>query len=226
MSSSKPVSAHRVGDEKCRLRALKVLREVYRGEKAWVTDPDSVFPLADLERPEISWFLAELGGRPVGTARVLYDLPLHLYKDYGLQLVDQGIDVEAFLRHHRIAEIGRFAVRPRFRRRIRIAAALMAAATTETVQRGFTHYITDVFEGDPNSPYQFHRGVLGFQVVATHETGELRFDGRRITMLLDIRDAYQRLARGKNWIFRYITASWTEQMVQQLLASAPGSPVR
>lgn len=228
MQASSQVTAHRVEDEKSRGKALKVLREVYRSEKAWVTEPDSVFPRADLDRPEVSWFLAELGGRPVGTARVLYDLPLHLYRDYGLQLVDQGqeIDVEAFLRDHRIAEIGRFAVRPRFRRRIRIAAALMAAATADTVQRGFTHYITDVFEGDPNSPYRFHRGVLGFQVVATHETGELRFDGRRITMLLDIRDAYQRLARGKTWFYRYVTACWTEQMVQQLLAPAPGTSVR
>jgi hypothetical protein len=94
----------------------------------------------------------------------------------------------------------------------------MRAATTETVERGFSHLITDVFEGEVTSPYHFHQSVLGFETVATHEVGELRFNGRRITMLLDLREAYQRHRRRKNWIHRHITSNWSEQMVQRLPA--------
>ncbi|MDX1501674.1 MAG: GNAT family N-acetyltransferase [Thermoanaerobaculia bacterium] len=217
MPRIKELTAAKVTDERSREHALAVLEEVYRGEKHWVTRPEEIFPEEDLENPAISWFLARMGSRPVGVTRVLYEIPVALYNEYQFELVDGDIDVEAFIRDNRIAEIGRFAVVPGYRRRIRIAAILMRAATTETVERGFTHFITDVFEGEPNSPYHFHKGVLGFRTVATHEVGELRFQGRRITMLLDIRDAYLRLRQGKNWIFRYITESWSDQLIQKLM---------
>jgi len=225
MSPKSQLTARKIEDEAGRQLALEVLETVYRAEKQWVAEPEAVFSADDLSNPAIAWFLAELNGRPVGVTRVLFEIPFGLYEEYGFQLVDGGIDVQEFVRTHRIAEIGRFAVIPRFRRRIRIAAILMRAATTETVERGYTHLITDVFEGEATSPYHFHKSVLGFQTVATHEIGELRFKGRRITMLLDLRDAYQRLGRGRNWIFRYITGSWNEQMVQKLLApAAAGGP--
>ena len=85
----------------------------------------------------------------------------------------------------------------------------MRAAVKETVERDFTHYITDVFEGEANSPQDFHRRVMGFQIVATHDTGELNCPCRRITMLLDIREAYQRMRKEGGWIFRFITEDWT-----------------
>ena len=218
MSPASCLTARKVEDEAGRQRALEVLEAVYHGEKQWVSDPEKVFAASDLSNPAVSWFLAELNDRPVGVTRMLFEIPIELYDEYGFQLVDGGIDVHQFVRNHKIAEIGRFAVIPRFRRRIRIAVLLMRAATTETVERGFSHLITDVFEGEVTSPYHFHQSVLGFETVATHEVGELRFNGRRITMLLDLREAYQRHRRRKNWIHRHITSNWSEQMVQRLPA--------
>lgn len=121
-----------------------------------------------------------------------------------------GIDVDDFLRASRLAEIGGFAIVPRHRRNLLIAVALMRAATRETVERGFTHYITDVFENDPHSPYGFHSRDMGFDPVATHERGELAGASRRITMILDLKAAYQRLRRRKGWMFRTLTADWDE----------------
>jgi len=68
--------------------------------------------------------------------------------------------------------------------------------------------VTDVFEDDPKSPYRFHSRVLGFEPVATHEHGELSARGRRITMLLDIQQAYKRLRAKRSWMFRFITDGW------------------
>jgi hypothetical protein len=48
--------------------------------------------------------------------------------------------------------------------------------------------------------------------VATHEVGELRYKGRRMTLLLDIRTAYQSLKRRGTWFFRVMTKDWTPTM--------------
>ena len=184
--------------------ALQVIEEVYRGEKHWVRDADAVFPAEDLAHPGIAWFLALEDGVPVGTARVLYDLPVELYANYGFDLIDASLDVERFLSENKVAEIGRFAVPARSRSSFLIAAALMRATTVETVRRGFSHYVTDVFENEPNSPLGFHQRVLGFRTVATHSTGELNHEGRRITMVLDIPEALQRLREKNAWIYRYV----------------------
>lgn len=218
MNFRKELTVRKVEDEAARQCALEVLEEVYRAEKAWVTSPAEIFPASDLGSQEVSWFLAERAGQPLGVTRVLYEIPFELYGQYGFQLVDSNLDVAAFVRQNRIAEVGRFAVLPKYRRQILIAAILMRAAATETVHRGFTHFITDVFDADPNSPYQFHRRILGFETVATHETGELASKHKRITMLLDLGAAYRRLKQGKNWIFRYITQGWNEAELQQLSA--------
>ena len=109
---------------------------------------------------------------------MLYDPPIPEYLGYDLKLKSQDFNVEEFLRCNRIAEIGRFAVIPEYRSEIGIVMHLMRAATMETVRRGYTHYITDVFEGEEHSPYGFHTRVVGFQPVATHDTGEMNC-GRR-----------------------------------------------
>lgn len=223
MSPASSLTARRVEDEAGRQRALEVLAAVYHGEKQWVAEAETVFPASDLDNPAISWFLAEIDGQPVGVTRMLFDIPFELYEAYGFELVDGGFDVQEFVRNNRIAEIGRFAVIPSFRNRIRIAVLLMRSATTETVERGFTHLITDVFEGEPTSPYHFHKSVLGFVTVATHEVGELKFKGRRITMLLDLHAAYERYRRGKGWLFRYIASSWDEQRMRRPAAPLPAA---
>lgn len=216
MSLRERVTVVRVADESARALARDVIATTYRDEKGWVGDADSQVPASDLEREDVSWFCAIIDDVPVGVLRVLYDPPLELYAKYGFQLVKEGIDVEAFIRSHRIAEVGRFAVRPEYRKFIVVVAALMRAASTETVKRGYTHYITDVFEDDPHSPLQFHTRVMGFEPVATHEVGELNSKSRRITLVLDLKAAYQKLRRQGSWIYRFLTDGWDEQLHRRL----------
>ncbi|HOX01715.1 MAG TPA: GNAT family N-acetyltransferase [Candidatus Paceibacterota bacterium] len=200
-----------------RADAMQVLRDTYLAEKHWVNDEAKLFPLEDLASPAVSWFAVYDSRKPVGVLRVLYDPPLELYREYGFKQLVNGLDVEAFIRNHRIAEIGRFAVLPPYRKFILVVAGLMRAASKETVGRGYTHYITDIFEGETHSPYQFHTRVMGFQPVATHDVGELNCPNRRITMVLDLPEAYRNLRLHQNWIYRFLTEDWDESLHQKLL---------
>lgn len=146
----------------------------------------------------------------------MYNPPLELYKEYGMQALESGLDVEAFVKNNRIAEIGRFAVVPEFRKFIVVAAALMREASRETVANDYTHYVTDIFEGEVHSPYDFHTRVMGFQPVATHDVGELNCPNRRITMVLDLKSAYQRIQTKQKWIYRYLTKDWDESLHEKL----------
>jgi hypothetical protein len=199
-----------------RVAALNVLRATYHAEKGWVRDAESQLPESDLGSDQVSWFLSRQGGEPAGVLRVHYAPPVEQYRAYGLRVLRPGIDLARFLHTSRLAEIGRFAIVPKLRRNLLISVALMRAATRETLERGFTHYITDVFESDPHSPYGFHTRVMGFDPVATHDHGELQCTSRRITMILDLKAAYQRLRRRKGWIFRALTADWDERLHQRL----------
>jgi len=210
------VLATRVTDEAGRRQVIEVLRATYQREKGWVSDPETQLPPGDLARDEIAWFIATIRGRPAGVLRVHYAPPLAQYAAYGFKLIDPSVNVDDFIRKHKVAEIGRFAVLPRYRRRFLLAAALMRAATAETVARGFSHFVTDVFEDDAHSPYGFHTRVIGFHPVATHDIGELQSRSRRITMVLDLRAAYQRLKRSGNWVFRYLTGEWPDALHRRL----------
>ena len=187
-----------------RERALDVLQEVYSGEKGWLAERDKMLPLDDLERDDVAWFAAALDDRVVGVTRLLYTIPVELYREYGFKLTVPGMDVEAFIRDNRLAEVGRFAVLPRYRRRFIVSATLMRATGKAALERGCSHFITDVFEEDPNTPYGFHRRVLGFKVVATHDVGELNCRSRRITMLLDLDEARKRLSGKNGWFYRFL----------------------
>jgi hypothetical protein len=208
----------RVMDAVGRHAALQVLCATYQQEKGWISDAESQFPLADLKRHDIDWFVARLGDRPVGMVRVLYDPPLLQYAQYRLKFVDAQLDVETVMRQHRIAEVGRFAVETEFRGNVMLAATLMRAATEQIVARNYTHVITDVFEDDPHSPLGFHTRVMGFRPVATHDEGELNCKSRRITLLLDLKASYRRLKSRGNWIFRYLTARWPDALHHRLAA--------
>jgi hypothetical protein len=193
-----------------------VLRATYQAQKQWVEKAESQIGETDLQSPTVSWFVAHSGNQPTGVLRVHYAPPVDQYRNYNVRVLRSGIDVDAFLRTNRLAEIGRFAIVPEKRRNILIAVALMREATRETVQRGFTHYITDVFENDPHSPYGFHTRVMGFDPVATHDHGELHCRSRRITMILDLKAAYRRLRLRKGWIFRALTSDWDEGLHRRL----------
>ena len=212
------VSVQQATTEQDRLLALRVLHITYRREKQWVREETKMFPESDLESSSVSWFLASVGRMPAGVIRVLYDPPLHEYREYALNVVVQGFDIESFLNENKIAEIGRFAVRPRFRRIFGVASHLMKAATEDTIRRGYSHLITDVFEGEQHSPYHFHKRVIGFQTVATHDTGELNCSLRRITMLLNLREAYQRLRLSQGRFYRFLTEGWDDSLHRRLSA--------
>jgi hypothetical protein len=177
------------------------------------------FQWDDLGNNSISWFLVIYNDEPSGVLRVMYDPPLHLYKEYQFQMMETGIDIDEFIRNNKIAEIGRFAVLPKYRNKIRIASSLMRAGTEDTIRRGFSHYITDVFEGEINSPYNFHTRMIGFQPIASHDVGELNCPNRRITLILDIKEAYNRMLKKNKSFYRFITKGWDEQLHKLLIAT-------
>lgn len=187
-----------------RQEALEIFETVYREEKGWVRTKEQIFPEEDLHNSAVDWLAVSHKGTMVGVVRVLYEIPFELYDSYGFELSEGGFDVEKFVRENRIAEVGRFAVLPQYRRKIMAAATLMREAGRAAVARGFSHFITDVFEDDPNTPLGFHRRVLGFKQVATHDHGELRCDSRRITMLLDLQEALTRMQKKGGWLFRFL----------------------
>lgn len=195
---------------------IDVLQTTYCDEKGWVLDAESQAPAAERTRDDISWFLACIDQRPVGVLRVLYTPPLAQYAQYKFRRLNPKISIKAFLRDKKIAEIGRFAVTPEFRGRFTVATALMQAATEEIVARGFTHLVTDVFEDDPHSPYGFHTRIMGFDPVATHDHGELRSSSRRITLVLDIKAAYNRLRVKSKRLFKQLTRNWDQAAHQRM----------
>lgn len=219
MGLKEQITTARVVDERGREDAIRVMQATYEREKNWMRGEEKLFPSSDLSDERISWFVAYKDGQPVGVLRVLYSPPLELYKQYGFKPIGAGIDVEEFVRHNQIAEIGRFAVLPEFRKIIQIAASLMRISSKETIRRGFTHYVTDIFEGEQHSPYEFHRRVMGFQPVASHDVGELNCPNRRITMILDLAAAYDRLRASKNWIYRFFMEDWDADLDAALEAT-------
>jgi hypothetical protein len=94
---------------------------------------------------------------------------------------------------------------PEYRKKIFVAIRLMGAAVKEVVERNYTHFITDVFEGEPHSPLKFHTRILGFEVIGQHLYGELNCSLTRIILTLDILKAYQRLKTQRNRIYWSLT---------------------
>jgi hypothetical protein len=218
------ITASRVTDEADRRRVIEVLAATYHLGKHWISDPAEQIPHDHLTRDDVAWFVAKLGDSPAGALRVLFDPSYTQYAAYELTLTDPTLRVEEFLRRRRIAEVGRFAVKPEYRGHFMIAASLIRAATAETVARGYMHLVTDVFEDDPHTPYHFHTKVLGFRAVATHDVGELTCSSRRITLVLDLISAYGRLKKRGNWLCRYLTDGWDASLHQRFLNQPPAAP--
>jgi len=233
-------TAERVTTSDQRAQALSVLRQTYADEKGWVGSAEDVFPEQDLSNSEVTWVLATVDDAPAGVLRVHYAPPLDVYASYGLRGIGDGEPVDGgshdpeptisihgealdadgiqdFIHENQIAEIGRFAVLPAYRRRIRVVFWLMRIACVDTFERRYTHYVTDVFDGEEHSPYNFHTRVLGFEPLATHAVGEMDCLHRRITMVLDLGACYRRLARKKNRLFRFLSDGLSRSLQDEIL---------
>jgi hypothetical protein len=125
MSLKNMIKVLRMDHESVRQDALRVVAATYREEKRWIENEETMVAPEELTNQNASWFVVYVGASPVGVLRVLYNPPLALYKKYDLQNMKSGLDIEGFLRAHRIAEIGRFAILPAYRKYSLIVAFLM-----------------------------------------------------------------------------------------------------
>lgn len=205
------ITSTKVLTEQDRQDALGVFQEVYLQEKNWINDLQSEIPDDYQTNEKFSWFLVRVENEPAGVIRMAYDPPLELPTDFESKL-DQDIDLDAVARLCRFVEVGRFMIKDTYRRNMRVAINLMLAGITEVAERGYTHFITDVFENDPHSPLQFHTRVLGFQRIGTHRYGELHCNSMRIILVLDIVRSYHRLKSKKNKMFRDMTQALRERL--------------
>ncbi|HSG41356.1 MAG TPA: GNAT family N-acetyltransferase [Thermoanaerobaculia bacterium] len=182
-------------------RALQVVEAVYLAEKQWIRSAGSEIPENLGERTEQSWFLVSVDEEPAGVIRLVYDPSLEMPAEYGVTL-EPHVDLDRLKQYGRFVDIGRFMIVPAYRRNIRVVMRLMRAAIVEVVGRGYTHFLTDVFEEDPHSPLHFHTRVLGFERIGTHRFGELACASSRILLILDIARAYHRLKAQDNKIWK------------------------
>jgi hypothetical protein len=209
------VKVLKVVDQKNRVQAIEVITKVYQLEKNWISMPESEI-LNDIgSSQKYSWFLAFVNNKPAGVIRLTYDPSLEFPAELGVTL-NQGIDLDKMARECRMVEIGRFMILPQYRKNIRVALRLMRASIKEVVERGYTHFLTDVFENDPHSPLHFHTKILGFERIGSHIRGELHCSSTRIILTLDILKSYQRLKVGKNKIYQEVTEGIRELLDEKL----------
>jgi hypothetical protein len=198
------VRAVKVLNEETRQQALKVINAVYLREKAWLKSAENEIPNNYQASQKYSWFLATVNTNPAGVLRLVYDPSLELPAEYGVTL-NKDIDMKEFGERSRFVEIGRFMILYQYRRNPLVALRLMRRSIKEVVAKDYTHFITDVFENEPHSPFQFHTRVLGFQVIGRHIHGDLHCSCTRIILTLDIMKAYERIKKQRNKIYNLLT---------------------
>jgi hypothetical protein len=198
------VTVSRIESAGDRADALDVVKQVFCIEKNWISTVQDQIPKELTGSGSFSWFLAKINSRPAGVLRLLYDPSLKIPEEYDVKLMP-GIDFEELKSVGRYVEIGRFMILEEFRRDHRIALRLMRAAAAEVIERDYTHFITDVFEGEKHSPFNFHTRVLGFEVVGKHMFGELNCSSTRIILTLDILKLYSRIKDSKSRIYSELT---------------------
>lgn len=208
----------KVADAESRSLAFHVMEKVYLGEKKWIHSVADEIPEHIPGSTAYSWFLATRNEKPVGVIRLLYDPPLEFPPEFKVSL-NRDVDLVKIAETCKFVEIGRFMILPEYRRNIMIALRLMQIAVREVVERDYTHFITDVFEGEPHSPLKFHTRVLGFEVVGTHLHGELDCSLTRIILTLDILKAYKRLKDKKNRVYWTLTDGVREILDRKLVTS-------
>lgn len=198
------ITVHKVLDAATREKALQVVERVYQQEKNWLRSVDQEIPENLATEEAYSWFLALVNERAAGVLRLYYDPPLELPPECQATF-KKGFDPKKLAAAGKFVEIGRFMILPEYRKKILVAIRLMGASVREVVERNYTHFITDVFEGEPHSPLKFHTRILGFEVIGQHLYGELNCSLTRIILTLDILKAYKRLRRQRNRVYWNLT---------------------
>ncbi len=198
------ITVCKVLDRSTRKKALEVVERVYRREKNWIASADREIPHDIKDDSRFSWFLALVDDRPAGVLRLFYDPPLELPPEC-LATFKKGFDPKKLKAAGRFVEIGRFMILPEYRKKMLVAIRLMGSAVKEVVEKNYTHFITDVFQGEPHSPLKFHTRILGFEVIGQHLYGELNCSLTRIILTLDILKAYRRLKEKRNRLYRQLT---------------------
>ena len=211
------IKAFKVDSDQTRQLALHVVEEVYLKEKQWIQAADKELSLDNCQDGRYSWFLATANDQPAGVLRLFYDPPLILPAEYQVTLQD-GFDLLKIGAEHKFVEIGRFMILPEYRHKYHIALRLMGTAVREVVEKGYTHFITDVFEGEPHSPLKFHTTMLGFEVIGSHLHGELNCSLTRIILILDIVKAYHRLKERRHHLYQSLFSDWQHIMEKKLAA--------
>src|SRR5262245_18964754 len=95
-----PVTVEKVGAY-ARQEALSVIEHVYRNEKGWIREAESEIPVDLAQCADPSWYLARVGDEPAGVIRLVYDPPLTLPAELGVEL-EPEVDLE------HLARTGRF----------------------------------------------------------------------------------------------------------------------
>ena len=214
------ITVERVLTEEGRSAAVEVIERVFQREKKWINAAQEQLPQALEERGRYSWFLAKVNGRPAGVLRLMYDPPLELPEEYHVRLLP-GVNIERMKQEGRYVEIGRFMIKGEFRKNPRIALRLMRTATREVLERDYTHFITDVFEGEPNSPLNFHTRVLGFEVIGKHLFGDLNCSSTRIILTLDILKVYRRIRNSRSRVYSELTEGMRGILERKLASAGP-----
>jgi len=208
------ITTVKVNTPATRAMALQVIETVYLKEKNWIKLPENEIP-SDFESTDrYSWFLAMVNQKPAGVIRLVYDPSLSFPPELEVT-IDPQVDLEK-IAQYKMVDIGRFMIAPEFRKNIRVVLKLMRAAIGEVVERGYTHFLTDVFETDPNSPLQFQSKIFGFERIGSHLHGELNCSSTRIILTLDILKAYQRLKERKDKIYHEVTEGIRELLDEKL----------
>jgi len=208
----------KVLDEKTRRLALQVIERVYHQEKNWIHAVDPEIPADIAQTNRYSWFLATVNDSPAGVIRLAYDPPLELPPEYQVTLKKE-IDLRELARWCRFVDIGRFMILPEYRRKFLVAIRLMGIAVKEVIERNYTHFITDVFEGEPHSPLNFHTRILGFEIIGSHIHGELNCSLTRIILTMDILKAYQRLKRNRKRLYANLTEGYRGLVEEKMVAN-------
>lgn len=208
----------KVIDDRTRSQAFRVIERVYHQEKNWVHAVEREIPADIAESTRYSWFLATVNDSPAGVIRLAYDPPMELPPEYQVTLKKE-IDLQDLARRGKFVDIGRFMILPEYRRKFLVAIRLMRIAVQEVIERNYTHFITDVFEGEPHSPLNFHTRILGFEIIGSHLHGELNCSLTRIILSMDILKAYHGMKRRRKRLYANLTEGYRGLLEEKMVAS-------